>query len=383
MTSTGKPRNPGTGGRVNTGARPANSDGDARLVAVVWLGSRMLIAIVALVVMLQTGRPLEALMSNWDAQHYFDIASHGYANPLDVAFFPGLPLLLKTVSLTGFPMWLGGVALSLVSSGLATWALFRMLGVAPACLWTIAPMAVFTAVPYTEAPFCAAAFWAWERARAGRWGHAAGLAALACTLRISGLFLVFGLAVLALTQASKQFRQRLGDASWLVAPVLVLAGYASYLFVHTGSWSAWYSAQNQGWQRSLSWPWDGLKATIALTDPAHWPGRGEVPVMFALEIVAVGVGYLMLVACLVARSWGAAAFVAANVVALSSSGWFMSVNRAVLLWFPLFAGLGAMLTWRPRRGAPAWPLVAAVAVVADLVVQCWWSWCYFSGRWAS
>ena len=40
-----------------------------------------------------------------------------------------------------------------------------------AVLWLFAPTAVFTTVPYTESLFCAAAFWAWERARRGPgWG---------------------------------------------------------------------------------------------------------------------------------------------------------------------------------------------------------------------
>ena len=51
-------------------------------------------------------------------------------------------------------------------------------------------------MPYTESLFCAAAFWAWERARADKWAAAAALAAIACTVRVSGLFLVGALLVL-------------------------------------------------------------------------------------------------------------------------------------------------------------------------------------------
>ena len=58
---------------------------------------------------------------------------------------------------------------------------------------------MFTTVPYTESLFCAAAFWAWERARADRWPAAAVLAASACTLRVSGLFLIGALLVMIIT----------------------------------------------------------------------------------------------------------------------------------------------------------------------------------------
>ena len=89
--------------------------------------------------------------------------------------------------------------LSLAGSAVAAAALLRLGGPWAAVAWLFAPTAVFTVVPYTESLFCAAAFWAWERARADRWAAAAMLAAAACTLRVSGLFLVGALFVMLIT----------------------------------------------------------------------------------------------------------------------------------------------------------------------------------------
>ena len=89
--------------------------------------------------------------------------------------------------------------LSLAGSAVAAAALLRLGGPWAAVAWLFAPTAVFTVVPYTESLFCAAAFWAWERARADRWAAAAMLAAAACTLRVSGLFLVGALFILLIT----------------------------------------------------------------------------------------------------------------------------------------------------------------------------------------
>ena len=199
MTRTGAMRST----RVATSFTPAD---DGRLVAQTWLGSRAILFIVAVVGMTGYHRTFSQVTGNWDVQHFMSIARNGYADPLEMAFFPGLPALLKVGSLIGLPMEVTGVLLGLVGSALAAWALFRIGGTVPACLWLIAPTAVFTVVGYTESPFCAAAFWSWERARAGKWWPAALLAGLACTFRVSGLFLVGALAVMAVLGDGDQRR---------------------------------------------------------------------------------------------------------------------------------------------------------------------------------
>ena len=85
--------------------------------------------------------------------------------------------------------------------------------------WLFAPTAVFTVVPYTESLFCAAAFWAWERARADQWWAVALLAAAACTLRVSGLFLVGALFVLILTTRRTDWPTKIARAAWLAVPL--------------------------------------------------------------------------------------------------------------------------------------------------------------------
>ncbi|MGI5952480.1 MAG: hypothetical protein ACOX61_11660, partial [Brooklawnia sp.] len=204
-------------------------------------------------------------------------------------------------------------------------------------------------------------------------------------LRVSGLFLVAALGILVLVQADRPFRRRLLGALWLFIPVAVLGAYMVYLYWQTGSWTAWYAAQGAGWQRNMSWPWQALEATLPLTAESYWPGRPEVPVMFRFEIVSVGLGYLTALWCLVRRRWGEFTWITVNVVALSCSGWFMSVNRAVLLWFPLFVMLGAMVSWRPAgRGArAARSTILIVLLVADLVLMAWWASLFGTGAWAS
>ena len=152
---------------------------------------------------LREGRSFTDMVSNWDVQHFSALARgrllrrarrhpHGLLpRPADACWPAWLAL--------GIPVAVGGVVLSLVCSAVAAGALLRLGGPWAAVAWLFAPPAVFTTVPYTESLFCAAAFWAWERARADRWAAAAVLAAAACTVRVSGLFLLGALAVMVLT----------------------------------------------------------------------------------------------------------------------------------------------------------------------------------------
>ena len=363
---------------------------DIRLVQIAWLGSRGLLAAVCIVAMLVRDVTFERAVTRWDVSHFTKIATEGYADHLEVAFFPGLPALLAAGDRVGMPMHITGIVLALIGSALAAWALFRIGGPLAASLWLIAPTAIFTVVPYTESLFCAAAFWAWERARAGRWATAAMLAGIACTFRVSGLFLIGALGLLALTTGRDHISKKLARCLWMIIPTAVLAAYVIFLYRLTGSWTAWFDAQAQGWSRGFTLPWDSLQHTLDAAKPEAWPGRPEVPLVFGAEVVSMAFGVLTTVICLGRRQWGEAGWVGVQVFAFATSWWFVSVNRAVLLWFPLFVIAGGLAAWTPKGdgrasdiGHIAWQIVVGALVLLDLAAMVAWAWIYFTGGWAS
>jgi len=358
------------------------------LVGSVWLASRVAMAGVLVVQSAHQHLPVTQVLHQWDVWHFLAIAGHGYANPMDVAFFPGLPALLAAGARLGIAMPVTGVLLALVASALAAWALTRIGGPVAACLWLLAPTAIFTAVPYTEALFCAAAFWAWWFATEDRWLAAAACAGLACTFRVSGLFLIGALAVLAITQIWGKdgwVGGLLRRWAWLLVPMAVLGGYELYLHALTGSWRAWFDAQQTGWERGFTNPLAAFRHTWAAGDPARWINRPEVAWVFRAEIVSMALGLGTTVWCFVKRRWAEAAFVGIQVVAFGTSYWYMSVNRATLAWFPLFIMLAGLVTWRPvnPRARRVWWAVVAVALVAEAALMLVWSWLFLTGRWAS
>jgi hypothetical protein len=71
------------------------------------------------------------------------------------------------------------------------------------------------------------------------------------------------------------------------------------------------------------------------------------------------------------------------VLAFSFSYWFLSVNRAVLLWFPLFLLIGerAALWLAPEAPRDRRLWLGALWALA-VVVMSLWAWAYYLGLWA-
>jgi hypothetical protein len=374
------------------------SSSPARIVIQAWLASRGLIVAVALVLAVVQQRTLTSMVSNWDVQHFSKLAAGGYfadPNGTLMAFFPGLAVIFWLFSQLGLPVAITGVVLSMVCSALAAAALYRLGGPWAAVAWLFAPTAVFTVVPYTESLFCAAAFWAWERARSDRWLAAAGLTAVACTLRVSGLFLIGALLVMIITD-TKPAAVKPRRAALMLFPLSVIMAFATYLYVLTGSWTAWYRAQTTGWVREMTWPWESFLNTIPAVLPGAYAHHPWWAAVFRGEMISMAAGVGVTVWCIVVslrarRSptgpdrtmWGEASWVGVQVMAFSMSYWFFSVNRATLLWFPLWIMVGRWVAGPSRFPPVAHRLLVAAAFAVEIVLMLWWSWLFFTGHWAS
>ncbi|WP_432943351.1 mannosyltransferase family protein [Kribbella sp. CA-253562] len=322
----------------------------------------------------------------WDVWHFKAIAEFGYANgepsgaPL-AAFFPGLPVLMRAASWLGIGYVGGGILVSAIASAVAgVWLAklaqyefpeLRDFGPTAALVWFAAPVGVFLAAPYTEALFCAFAFPAWLAARQGRWARAAVLVALASTVRVSGLFLIFALAVEFITSKKRDWR----SLPWLALPAVPVLGFMAYLKQIHGSWFAWQDAQEKGWAREFTWPWTSIVHTYEAATKGHFPGdRTDWTWMFRAELVALAIGLLLLVWLLWRRSWGEAAWVGATVAAFVTSYWVYSLTRATLLWWPLWIGLAVLLHRRPWLGRVYLGLAIPLAAI--------WAAAFFTGRWS-
>jgi hypothetical protein len=394
--------------RTDGAAASSENSSSGRIVVQAWLASRGLIFALALVLAVGQHRTLSNMVSNWDVQHFGNLAAGGYLAEADgtlMAFFPGWPAILWVFDQLGVPAAISGVIISTACSAAAAAALYRLGGPWAAVAWLFAPTAVFTVVPYTESLFCALAFWAWERARADRWLAVTGLTALACTVRVSGLFLIGALLIMIITSGSPA-ATKLRRAALMLIPAAVIMAFATYLHALTGTWTAWYRAQSTGWVRELTWPWDSFLNTIPAILPGAYADHPWWAAVFRGEVISMAVGIGVTVWCIVVSArarksspgsnrtmWGEASWVGVQVAAFSLSYWFFSVNRATLLWFPLWIMIGRWVAGPTDEVAAEGShssgsrsvhrVLVAAAFVVEMVLMLWWSWLFFTGHWAS
>ncbi|WP_245171120.1 mannosyltransferase family protein [Streptomyces decoyicus] len=332
---------------------------------------------------------LFAPWQQWDWGHFLHIARDGYfpgqagpwMNGWDnrEAFFPGFPLVLRAVH-TVVPHWAtAGLLISFVSGAVAVLALARVArlylpdgnaGRRAVLFLLLSPCAIFLAAGYTEALFLALALPAWLAAHRQNWPAAAALACLACTVRVSGLFLVAALAVhFALTVRTRRQWRAL---PWLALPALAPLVYSWYLHLHTGDWMAWKHAQERGWYRDFHAPWEAWQNTW------HAAFEESLPTGYALmsqaELLAMVVGILLAGVLARQRRWPEAVYVGLSLWALGTSYWYTSIPRATLLWWPLWILLAGWSLRTPRFTTMYLCLTAPLMTVFAVT--------FLSGRWA-
>ncbi|CAN7213533.1 mannosyltransferase family protein [Knoellia sp. LjRoot47] len=320
--------------------------------------------------------------SAWDSYHFVRIATLGYLPPgldcCDQAFFPGYPLLMAAVSpLTGGSVTGAGVLVSLVAGVVAAALLWRLVaddargGPVAArravLLLTLAPCGFFLTAVYTEALFLALALGAWLLATRRHWWWAGAVAALASGVRVNGLFLAAGLAVMYAVQWHHDGRPRpRRDVLALALPAVSVAAYMAHLHSLTGSWDAWREAEQRGWERSTATPWTGIaSAWQALVDsPDRWLAASR-----AADIVAVLLGVVVCVLLARQRRWPELTYLALTVGVVVCSTLWVSAPRYALTWFPAYLAVATM------RDGTAYRRVYAVGLglSAALLVGATWA----------
>jgi hypothetical protein len=292
---------------------------------------------------------------SWDAVHYLRIARDGYpgsASAADTSFFPLLPIVLRAL---GANPWTA-VAFALVAGLIGVLVLTALTSelfddrAAARTAWVASwwPEAMAWSAVYTEGLFLALAAGAMWAAWARRPWIAAALGLGAGVLRPTGL--VLALPLLVLLPAG---RARLAA----LAPLMGAAGFAIYLWFHTGQPLAFLKSQTMNHHVQPGAPFfAGLLAGRA-SDRAE-----QVVGLLCLLGVALLAWRLWQMEQL--REWRLPAVVA--VVALLTpallTGTLSSFGRYAMVAFPLFWAAQRM---RLRHLAAAGiPAALAFTVVA-------------------
>jgi len=352
----------------------------------VWVASRAFIFITVAVVVVSAGISqgsfLEVFESRWnyfETLWYTSIAEQGYAPQgeyrFNTAYFPATAGFMEAGLLLGIsPVWTG-LIVSFVAGGVAAVALGRLtqwaggMPIWGVVAWVLAPMGIFLAAPWSEALFCAFAFPAWVYARESRWLAAGALTAAATTVRINGLFLAISLAVMFLLAKKRSWRE-----GWpLLLPFGAMAAHATYLGARTGRWLEWLSAQGDGWDRQLTDPVTSLANTIRLT--WEFNADGTINSRFPMEVLTAALLIVFLVILARKRWWPEFTFVGLTVLALTTSSFYYSIPRNVILLFPIWMLWGLWLT--KYRGLRWVYVIAGIPILGIMAVL------FAEGQWLS
>jgi hypothetical protein len=321
--------------------------------------------------------------TQWDVDHFIEIARYGYsgnpANPPDAGlpgFFPGLPLAIRAVHVV-VPDWrLSALLISLVAGAVTVIALARLgdeegaegTGIRAVVALLVSPFAIFLFAGYSEALFLAFALPAWLLARQRRWELAAVLAFFGAGVRVTGLFLAVALIVEFLVN-DRRWRK----APWLLVPFLAPLSYFAYLWYWSGGdLNAWQHAQERGWGRRTVEPWQALKATWS----AAFGPPGPFSTAFKVELVAAALGVLLTLWLLFRRRWAESVYIGLPMVALLTSAYYLSIGRSSLMWWPLWLMVGGLGVRRGWRWVYYGLLVVMVPLLAIEVVK------FTEGSWA-
>jgi hypothetical protein len=312
--------------------------------------------------------------ARWDSGWFLQIAEDGYSHPsFTPAFFPLYPALVAAVGrvLDGHYI-LAGTLVSLAACAAAFVLLYRLgreLLDEPAArravlYLAVFPTAVFLTAVYSESLYLALTIGAFLAAERGRFGAAGVTAGLALLTRPVGVALLPALALLAWRSADRR-----GALLRLAAAPAAFLAYPLLLWADIGRPFEFLSAQEEGWQRSLS-PlgpigglWDGVRAgwagarqLAAGADGAvYWDDAAGDPLRVAAQNLEQ-LAFAALFVCLAVVAWkrlGApyglfAGLSLALPLSVPASDFpLLSIQRFGLAVFPFFLAL-ATLGSRPR-----------------------------------
>jgi hypothetical protein len=298
------------------------------------------------------GKPLSVsqALNGWDGVWYLAIARYGYPDRLfnqgagnEWGMFPGLPILVKLVHVTGLSYEMSGAVVSCLAGGFAALGVYlavrsvlgERVGVSTAILLVFLPSSYVLSMTYTEGLFVACAGFCLYFLVIRRWESAGLMALLGGFTRIGGVVLIACCAFEALRVATRERTVRP-----LTAPALAPLGLVMFMIdakVRVGDFLAYKTAQEQYWLNTFDWfrhVWRALD--LVLTSRANW--QNPAPVMASLALVCVAIGAVALV----------------RTSRIPSVWWVYSVLTVVLALTDFY------LNSIPRLMLPAFPLYAAV-----------------------
>jgi len=311
----------------------------------------------------------------YDSGFYMTIATSGYTEPPQAAFYPLFPLAIRGLAfVTGLHhLGINGfhIAAHLIvnSAALVSICLLYELVTSEASpdvarrsiLYVlIYPVSFFLAAIYTESLFIAVALGALRCSRHQRWGWSAGLAALAVLCRNQGVMVVLMIGIEYGQQNGWTWSAwKQSGARWMVLPIGAFLGWLFNNAILFDNPFAFLQSQTL-WERESSTPWQTIGQAFRLfsTDPRFrvWPHTADHYTRLIIDLpLTIGCGLLVSMVVIEAfwkRTWSQSVYVlgcfSLPLWTMKTADPLMSMPRYTLILFPIFvllARLGLRYPW--------------------------------------
>ena len=326
---------------------------DISLVIIFSTGATFFFSFLAYVILENEYPAFLPLWYTWDAQHYVEIAMDWYTSStanernLQIVFFPLYPLLIKIVAFfVGSHVVAGLLVSNLAFAGAAIY-IYKLtrLDYDEDDSWralvylAIFPTAYFLHAIYTESLFLFLTIASFYYARRGNWALSGTAGLLASATRITGVVLIPALIVEYLAQKDYKIREMKKDAFWIGLTVLGFLFYLGINYVTFEDPFKFLEIQREHWGKRLDWPFNGFLLTYN-TILSREPEIAMLNGWFEIFFVFLGLALSIFALLKVRVSYGV--FALLSWIIMTSTWWWQSIPRYVLVIFPVFLSLSIM-----------------------------------------
>ncbi len=309
------------------------------------------------------------MRAHWDSVWYLRIVQEGYqyipGQMSSVVFFPLYPLMIWALSWLMSPL-LAGWLISTVAMAIAIIFFYKLVQylyphldpAEPIYLMLLFPMAFFFQAIYTESLYLALSIAFFYYLVKKNFLVAAMILVLASICRITGIFLLLPFAYeYWITYKFKLYHRN--SLALLIAPLGVI-GYLGYLYVRFGEPLAFLKSEAL-WGRKFTFNAEHFD----LFSPAAYANLSTDLLFLILGLTA---GVILLL------KWRASfgLYILSTLLVCAATGTLMSINRYVLILFPIYILLASIKNKEIKLG---WQLVSTLllAIYTLLFVNNYWA----------
>ena len=229
----------------------------------------------------------------FDCEHYINIAKNGYTQPMEYAFFPLLPLIIRYFGI------FGTCIINQIAVIGTTYFIYKIaeeqfhIDPVLACrIWLVSPISMFTILPYTEPLFIFFTIASYYLYKNKKYYILAGIfLGLSVMIRSTGSLLFFTIALFMFINLLKKEEKFLNCVKVFVPATIISLIYPIYLQITLGNWKFFMDVQYTEWGKIHS----NLLNTFLKFPFVLTVSHPFVRVVYAIDFIITGIFIILLI----------------------------------------------------------------------------------------